>query len=702
MPMLNKLLKNIFAAFIIFIIAVIPSFTVSAEIPYESYTYWSEVGSQDKAVYNRPMYGAGYSIDSASLGIDALKKINDLTFDNNGNLYILDNDSRIIMLDGNYGVIREIGLVGGTEAYKEAKGIYVGKDNTIYICDTEGRRILHVQPDGSLIETITLPESTLIPDDFDFRPTNIAIDEYGYTYILSDGSYYGALLFDKEMSFLGFYGANTVDASIGNVFSNIKNRVLPNNTKKGKSAKRLPFCYVDIAIDKDDFIYAATGYTDNSRKGQIKKLGPGLGNNILRSDDVNFADEKINTSYNKGAVSKQDIFDIEVDDDGFVYGLESSFGKVFVYDSSCRTLSVFGGGMGFGTQLGTFVTASALAIKNGGEEVLVADSSTNKITVFNITDFGKKIKSLITLTENGDYSGAKKGWEEVLSLDNNFQPAYGALARAYINEGNYDKALEFAKNGYDRDTYAIAFEYKRSEIIKEHFILIFVILALVIVAVIALLVISTRKRIKLIRNKNLNFMFSVMTHPSNAFTDVKEKQQGSIVLCVVAVLVFYVVSILQTLKGGFLFTVYDSESFNSLWLFVKTSGLVILWVVSNWMVCTLMSGKGKFREIAIVTCYSLQPLIIEKIIRLVLTNVLLPNEASFLIILDTIALIYFLFLMIIGLLKIHDYSMGRLIGTSILSLAGVAAIVFLMIAIVILVQQFAGFIVTVVSEFLTL
>jgi hypothetical protein len=71
-------------------------------------------------------------------------------------------------------------------------------------------------------------------------------------------------------------------------------------------------------------------------------------------------------------------------------------------------------------------------------------------------------------------------------------------------------------------------------------------------------------------------------------------------------------------------------------------------------------------------------------------------------ILDAIAILYFLILMTIGLIKIHDFSMGRLIGTSVLSLAGVAAIVFLVITIVILVQQFGGFIVTVVTEILTL
>jgi len=696
------MIKRIFIIVITLLLILIPTVTVSAEVPYESYTYWSNVGEQDKAVYNRPMYSADFNIDASGLGIADFSKINDITFDASGNLYILDKDSRIVVLDAGYKLIKEIGLIGGTESYEDAKGIYIAKDNTVYICDTEGHRILHINTEGNLIEKITLPKSNLIPDDFDFRPTNMAIDEYGYTYILSDGSYYGALLYDADMEFLGFYGANTVTATIGSVFSNIKNRIFPNNTKKGNSTKRLPFCFVDIALDDQGFIYTSTGYTDTSRKGQIRKLGPGLGNNILGSDEISFVDTQINTSYNDGAVAKQDIFDIEVDNNGFVYGLESAFGKVFVYDSTCRIMSVFGGGMGFGSQVGNFVTVSALAIKNNGSEVLVSDGATNKITVFKITDFGKQVKELVVLTIKGDYEGSKAGWEEVIRLDNNFQPAYGALARAYINEGNYDKALELAKKGYDRETYAIAFEYKRSDIINDYFFVIFIAILVLVVALVAFLVISTRKKIKFIRNKELSLMFSVLTHPSNAFTDIKEKKQGSVLLCAISVLVFYIVTILQTLKGGFLFTVYDEASFNSLWLFVKTVGLVGLWILANWMVCTLLQGKGRFKEIAIVTCYSLLPLIIEKVIRLILTNVLLPTEASFLNILDTIAILYFLILIIIGLIKIHDFSMGRLIGTSILSLAGVAAIVFLVITIVILVQQFGGFIVTVVTEILTL
>ena len=699
---MKKSVKRLLVALFAVLIMVTSSISVFAEVPYDSYTYWTDVGTESKAVYSRPMYSAKFSIDSVSLGITPLEEIRDITVDSEGNLYILDAKSRIVILDKDYNFVSEIGLIG-EESYNDAKGVYIAPDKTIYICDTEGRRILHATSDGSaLIETIVKPESNLIPEDFDFRPANVVIDEYGYTYILSEGCYYGALLFDENMEFVGFYGANTVTATLGSVFTNIKNRIFPNNTKLEKTTKRLPYSFVDLAIDDEGFIYTSTGYTDKERKGQIRKLGPGLGNNILGSDEVVFVDQRINTSYSKGAVSKQDIFDIEVDSNGFVYGLESAFGKIFLYDASCRTLSVFGGGIGHGNQLGTFVTVSALAIKDDGKQILVSDKETGKITVFEETEFGALVKSLIVKTLKGDYSGAKEGWEKVIALDSNFQPAYGALARAYINEGKYDEALELAEKGYDRETYAIAFEYKRNEIINDNFVLIFLVLIAVIVLFIVFLVISTRKKVKLIKNKQLSLMFSTLAHPGDTFTEVKEKGQGSIVLCIALVLIYYVVTVLNTLKGGFLFTIYDVSDFNSLWIFVKTAGLVVLWVIANWMVCTLLGGRGRVKEIAVVTCYSLLPLIIERILRVFLTNMLLPTEASFLTIFEVVATLYFLLLMIIGLLKIHDISMARLIGTSVLSIAGVAAIVFLAITIIILVQQFAGFIVTVVSEILTL
>lgn len=701
--MLQKLSHRLFAVLLTVCLLFGSAVSVSAAASGKEYSYWYGVSNANKSVYSKAMYTATELISAETVGTEDFTEISNIAADENY-IYILDSDSRITVLDKDFKFVREIGLVNGIETYENANSIYVYKDGTIYICDTSAHRILHITATGELIETITLPESQLIPDDFEFLPTRIVRDNYGYLYVLSDGSYYGALLYGPDGNFIGFYGANTVNATISGVLTNIKNRLFPNNEKLSKTTQKLPFCFVDLDIDEEGFIYTCNGYTSNSdRKGKIRKLSPGTGTDILGSSDVIFTDYDLPTYNIQGLTfDRHNLIDIDVDSNGFIYALELVYGKIFVYDNECRTLNVLGGGMGEGTQLGNFTEVSGMALVDDGEKILVSDSQTNKITVFEINDFGKDVKRLIALTADGDYDLVKEGWHNIIAQDKNFQPAYSGLAKAYLSEKDYNSAIEYAKLGYDRDTYAIAFEYIRKEFIDNNFIWLFAIVILLIAGLITLIVISNRKKLVFIKNKEVSLMLSTSIHPANNFTDIKEKKLGSIPLCIILVAVFYAVTVLQTLAGGFMFTVYDPASFNSIWVFVRTVGLVALWIVANWMVCTLLGGKGRLKEITIVTCYSLLPIIVEKIIRLVLTNVLLPTEAAFLGILDTVALLYFGLMLIIGLIKIHDFSFGRFIGTTVLSVAGIAAIVFLIIMIVILVQQFWGFIITVGSEILTL
>ena len=111
-----------------------------------------------------------------------------------------------------------------------------------------------------------------------------------------------------------------------------------------------------------------------------------------------------------------------------------------------------------------------------------------------------------------------------------------------------------------------------------------------------------------------------------------------------------------------------------------------------------MSGKGRFIEILIVTSYSLVPLIISNVVWTIISNFLLPSESAFLSILNFVAIFYSAVLLIMGMLKIHEYTMTKFIGTTVLTLLGMIAILFLLVLIVILSQQLYGFIVTIFIE----
>lgn len=697
---MKKALSRIFVVILALCLVFGTMSAVSAAAPTDSYNHWTGVTNRGKAVYSKSMYDVQQLIDPTDLGIERFTEIVAMCKDTDNNIYILDKSSRIVILDDNYNLVKEIGLINGTISYNNSRGIY-WNNGMIYICNTDGANIYLINSDGELIDTVTLPESDIIPDDFIYKPTKVVCDSNGYMYVVSDGSYYGALLYSPDREFLGFYGANTVNATVATVLTNIMNRLFPNVEKHENSEKKVPYSFVDISVDKDDFIYTANGYTkpdSDVRKSTIRRLSPGTGENLFSPSEV-FGDVKlifIDDLY------KQDFCDIEIDNYGYIYALDSRYDKVFVYDDYARLVTVFGGGMGKGQQQGTFIGSTAMIIKNDGESVLVADSTTGYITVFKINAYGANVKELNYLTIEGEYDKVKDGWLDVIAEDANCQLAYSGLANAYLEEEDYETSIYYAKLGYDRDTYAVAYEYVRKDFISEHFTLIFVILVVLVIGIIALMFVTNKKKIVFIKNKSLNLMFSAALHPSNTFTDIKEKHLGSLPLCLLLMVLYYVVTVMETISGGFLFTYYDPASFNSIIVLIRSVGLVVLWIVANWLVSTLLGGKGKMKEIIIVTCYSLQPLIAEGIIYIILSNVLLPDEASFLQILSIIATIYFCIMLVNGMLKIHDYSMGKFLWTTLLTVIGMAIIVFLLIMLIILIQQFGAFLATLVTEILTI
>lgn len=670
----------------------------SQYVPYESYTYWSDIsGSGRKAVCNRPMYETESVMDASTMGVEDFSEMKDICVDEKEYVYLLDKESRIVILDEQYHLVKEITAVIGKENYEftDANDIFVHRDGTIYISDTENGRVLHCDANGIYIDMFTLPDSPLIPENFDFRPIRTVADSRGYVYVLSEGSYYGALLYDPGKNFIGFYGANAVENSIAGAFQSLLNRMFPNNEKASRRSRVLPYVFSDIVIDDRDFVYTLTDTTD---VGSVKKLAPGSGSNILSSEDVRFKDDSVSGTYVAGYRYDQQFVGLDIDEDEFIYCLDAKYGRIFVYDSACRMVTAFGGGMTVGTQEGTFVNAAAIAIKGG--DVLVCDRGNNKVTVFLRNEYGEMIHDLIAMTLRGDYLESKEGWEKVLKEDRNLQLAYNGLARAYLAEKDYDKAMELALEGYDRETYSLAYEHQRKEFVSGHFGLIFGSIVLVAGAVAAVLIVSMKRKVRVIRNETVHLMFKTLLHPGDAFEDIKYKGKGSIWLSLIVLCVFYVTAVLKVLWGGFLFTQYDPGTFNSLWVLVQSAGLAVLWILSNWLVSSLAGGTGTMKEITVVTCYSLFPFIIEQIVWTILTNILLPSEASFLNILKVIAILWFLLEMTIGMLRIHGYSFGKFIGTSLLSVIGIAVIVFLLILVGILLQQLGGFITTVVIELL--
>ena len=674
-------------------------------VPYHTYAYW-EKDEEREAVEIRNVYEVVGKIDGFSLQTEALEMPTDIDCDKNGNLYILDSDnSRILVVDSNMSLIKTITeqqYNNETINFAGAEGIYLKDDGRIYVADTDGQRILVFGNDGVLNQIIALPDASVIPEDFNYAPIKVITDSRDYIYVLSSGSYYGALVYSNTGEFLGFYGANTVKSSVLDLFGKLWDRLTQTDAKRASSIQKLPYQFISMDIDDSDFIYTLTGLTDSiwdAGTGQIRRLNP-AGNNILKdkngnsSDTLNFADES-DYKNDSGHPVLTSFSKLCVDSDGFVYAVDTTYGHIFIYDNMCNSFAVFGGGFGSGTQEGTFVRPESIAVY--GDMLYVLDSIDSSITAFRLTDYGRLYKQAQTLTLDGKYNESVDLWKKVLAEDKNNLLAYRGLSKAALLNEDYDSALKYSRLGFDQEDYAVAFEQKRSEFISNN-IWWMLIIVVAIIGVVVWALIRKPKEKKVAKSNGVTFALSTVIHPFEAFYKLKHKGEGSMIVAFATLVLFYVSKVLCDIYSGFSFEIFEAAYYNSIETLLGTVGVAAIFILVNWGVCVLAQGKGKMREIFMVTCFALIPEILGSVLKLVLTNVLIPEEAAILTIIAVVCHIIAAVVLCVGIMTIHEYDFFKFLSTTVLTLLGMALVVFIIFMLFILFQELFNFIGSLFTE----
>lgn len=694
---LRKIIPIVIAVILVFLITVSvgASSVKTGDIPNDTYVYWN---SKSFAYSSRSVYNYKKVLTSKEIGFD-YTSLTDVVTDEKNNLYFLDSEaSTVFILDKNYNYISSFTAPSEDLDFTGAQGMEY-KNGKIYICDTSNARVLVFDVSGNLLSTMTLPESNLIPDDFLYNPIKIGVDSSGYVYVLSEGSYYGAILYSPDGEFIGFYGSNTVETGIMTALETIWEKLTMTNEKRANSERKLPYQFADLFVDKNDFVYTATGRTTNEKieKGQIKRLNPG-GTNVLKSNDVVFSDRvKSKVRFRTaGWTVDANVCIIIADSQGYMYCVDREASKIFIFDSDCNYISVLGGGNGDVDQVTAFKKISAIALN--GDELIVLDEKKNNIVVMDKTEYGKNVFAAQYSVLNGDYSEALPIWKKVIATDKNNQLAYSGLAKGYLADKDYEKALEYAKEGKDYDTFDQTKTYIRNSYLKKNFNILAVCVLSFVGLVIAVVIILKKKNICLRLPASVTNALSVLSSPVDTFRSVKEKNTGSVAVATVLMLLCYLSAAFKNELSGFQFIGDSSGTYNSALTLLKTIGAVLLFTVSNWAVATLMQGRGTLKEIYIVTCYSLLPLIISNLVYTVLSNCLSLNEGAFLSIINVILIIYAAFIFVLGLITVHDVSFGRFFGITLLSVFGILVVIFIGVIVFMLAQQLFAFVMTVVNE----
>jgi hypothetical protein len=313
------------------------------------------------------------------------------------------------------------------------------------------------------------------------------------------------------------------------------------------------------------------------------------------------------------------------------------------------------------------------------------------------------MEALACETDN-DYVQSRIKWENVLSLNNNFDLAYIGIGKAYYHQGEYELSMEYLEKAYETDVWSKASSAAGEEMMQ-------VWLFPIIIGVIAILVlffkfmgyakkVNNRTALKVGRKsyiEELLYSFHLVFHPFDGFWDLKHEKRGSVrgattILAFTGIAFFY-----QSIGKGYAFNP-RGESMNILVLFAILLLIFFLFCIANWCLTTLFEGEGSFKDIYIAAGYSLSPLPLFIIISTVLTNVLTVESQTIISLISTLGFIWMGILLFIAMMVTHDYSVLKNVLTCASTLVGMAFLMFLGILFSTLMAKIVSFVSNIIAE----
>jgi len=192
--------------------------------------------------------------------------------------------------------------------------------------------------------------------------------------------------------------------------------------------------------------------------------------------------------------------------------------------------------------------------------------------------------------------------------------------------------------------------------------------------------------------KNLRQIGYIIFHPFDGFWSLKHENPVSYLNAWVILLILVVVYTIRSQFTGFIINLSDKTDFN---LFYQATSIILpflLWCISNWCITTLVDGEGSFKDIFITTAYALIPLILLNIPMVIISNLITVDEVVFYNILDTVSILWAGFLLVIGIMTIHQFSMKKTLFTILIAVLGMIIIVFLFLLFFTLIQNIINFI----------
>lgn len=440
--------------------SIVPLSFNADERSSNNYNYDSWGNEIDSA----PTFNNVYTINSESTGENFGEIVDVTTYGDE--IYIVDqSNSAVYELDDNYQVVNSINSFNNGDSFDNPTSIDVNKDY-IVVADSGNKRIVKFNHNFEYQGEIDSIDAPGLEDGF--IPSKVGISDANDIYIIAQGIYEGIISSSIDGEFIKYTGTNEVDIT---VFDKIW-RSFASKEQLAQMQDFLPTEFTSLAVDSEGFIYTTT---TSDEEEPIKRLNTN-GENVLVYPEDEAPQGDLIVDQTKGVTQ---LTAIDINDDGYYAVIDSTTGRIFIYDQEGYLLSIYGN---LGTEGAHFRTPVALSWY-GQDKLLVADKVNKEVDVLQATDFLKTVLNATKAYYQNDMDVAMEEWQKALNYNSNYELAYLGLGRVYLRQGDYQKAAENFKLANNKEYYSKAFNEIRSEFFREHFIII----AIVFVGVLILL-----------------------------------------------------------------------------------------------------------------------------------------------------------------------------------------------------------------------
>lgn len=196
------------------------------------------------------------------------------------------------------------------------------------------------------------------------------------------------------------------------------------------------------------------------------------------------------------------------------------------------------------------------------------------------------------------------------------------------------------------------------------------------------------------------YLWYTLSHPMDGFYWIRRKDKGSVPIAILLVVLFSVSFSLNRYLASFVVNDINPLSVDA---FTELLGVLLLYTllcVGNWSVTCLMNGEGRLKDIAIAIGYGMFPMVLTYLPATIISQAVASDEEAFYFMLIGISVAYSFILILIGIMQVHNYTLGKTILTLLITLIAVFIIIFLMLLLLDLLGQVYTFFYSIYTELL--